>query len=398
MHQTIPEAVGESPPLRPPHEYWTLLSDLDDRQIVSIHVKRTYRLLADGRCEPAPQQMPLMMAPLVDGEGNQVFFEGDVMPVKAGADLIVMGTAYGSGARELTASIAVADHRFVYRVFGSRRCSYHGPGTLRFTAPELIDEIPLRYEFAYGGVDSMVQAQRAIEDLVEALLHQPGAYPRNPVGKGYAVFETRERLDGLELPNIEHPDMLLTPGNLILGAPQHWWRAPLPWSCDWFNRAWYPRCTFQGVLPEYLPEDDRQMYEVRAGWVEPGQATRVGRDGPEWDYRVFSAASPALVLPILRGDERIELTAIGKNPRMVVALPGGMPALHVRYRGRQHEVQPLVQRVLISTDEMGVSILWHGAWPTPFELPEIQPRPGDDLYAMVGVEVSVDGRRITTAL
>jgi len=208
-------------------EYWTLLGDLEGQQIVSVHVKRTYELLPDGRCKRAEKQMPLVMAPLVDPDGNEVFFEGDVMPVKSGTDLVIMGTVHGNGARELTASIGVGDRRFAYQVFGTRRCSYSGPGTLRFTAPEPIGEVPLRYENAYGGLDPTVPAQREVVTLLDALEHHPGAYPRNPFGKGYVVFENGERLDGLELPNLEHPQMRLTPANLVLHGPQNWWRAPL---------------------------------------------------------------------------------------------------------------------------------------------------------------------------
>jgi hypothetical protein len=393
------EVVADPPPKRPATEYWTLLSDLDGFQIVSIHVKRTYLLREDGACIAAPAQMPLMVRPLLNPEGEPVFHEGDVMPVKSGCDLVVMGTVFGrAGAKHTTASIAVGERRIEYCVHGTRRCSHHGPGTLRFSTPEPIGELPLRYENAYGGFDPTVVPQRPVENLLDILEHQPGAYPRNPVGKGYVVFENSERLDGLELPNIEHPQMLVSPYNLVLNGPEHWWRAPQPWSCDWLPRAWYPRCVFQGILPEYLPALDRDMFEVKAGWVEPNQRTRLEAEGPEWDHHVFSAASPALVLPAMRGDERVELVQMSKDGRVVVSLPGDRPRMQVQYAGQTHEVQPVLQRVLISTDEMGVSLLWQGSWRTPKELPEKQPYPGDDLRALLGIDVRVDEKRVEAAL
>ncbi len=357
---TPPATTDDNDPAPKPDAaaYWTLAGNLQGQQIISVHCKRTYQLMPNGRCVRAPRQLPLWVAPLCDDDGNEVFCEGDIMPVKAGMDLVVMGTAYGRGRTELHASIAVGNARFSYRVQGTRRCLYSGPGTLRFSEAEPITELPIRYENAYGGVDPTVPPQRRLEHALDAVAHQPGVYPRNPQGKGYVVFENRERLDGLELPNVEHPATLVRPSNLIVGDPSRWWQAPIPWSCDWFHKFSYPRSNGFGVLPEYVPDDDSGMWEVKMKIVQPQQVRRMDQDGvPEIDPCLFNAASPALVLPFLRGDEAIELCEMTPDGQLVVYLPGDRPTFHLRFEGHTEDISASAKphRILISVDEMGVN-------------------------------------------
>jgi hypothetical protein len=71
---------------------------------------------------------------------------------------------------------------------------------------------------------------------------------------------------------------------------------------------------------------------------------------------------------------------------LVVRLPGKRPRMEVRFEGKTIEVTPVPNRILISTEEMGVYIVWHGAFapahPIPDDLaPEGQPR----------IEAFVDG-------
>ena len=220
-----------------------------------------------------------------------------------------------------------------------------------------------------------------------------GQYPRNPVGKGYAVYDQRERIDGLSLPNIEDPTDLLRPDRLLVGRPENWWRQPLPWSCNWFPKLNYPRIVhFRGV-PRGIPDDDRMVPEVRRGWLDPGHARKVAAMtlSDPLDGRCADAASPALVFPLLRGDEPIELTGLTPEGRMVLQFPNDRPRVLVRWGGKVHEVAVVPHRILISTLEMGVYVVWHAAWVPPRPLPGRRPRPDDTMAALLdGVEVFVD--------
>jgi hypothetical protein len=323
--------------------------------------------------------------------------ETDVTPIKTGTDLIVLATAHApsAGTREMAVRIAAGDARWDYAVTGDRRCIHRGPGSIEFARPEPFTEMPLRYERAYGGVDEN-EPDPPIQHVLDAFKLHPGVYPRNPVGRGYAVRDT-PAIDGMPLPNIEHPHQRLTPSTLVARGPQGWWRQPLPWSCDWFDKTWYPRVTYFGGLPDHLPDDDRDVAEVRLGLVPPRQNTRHARlrMADALDARFANAASPALVLPFLRGDEALSFDGVSPRGRLVVRLPEPPPRMFVRFERRAHEVRPIMNRWLISTEDMAAYVVWHGAWPTPRPLPERFPRAGDDAgMELAGVEAFADGHHV----
>jgi hypothetical protein len=189
------------------------------------------------------------------------------------------------------------------------------------------------------------------------------------------------------------------PENLVAGEPGLWWRQPLPWSCDWFRQSWYPRSSFFGGGPHDLPVDDGDMAEVRLGWVQAGQRARAERMTLETavDARFFDAAPPALVLPFLRPDERIELTGVTRDGRLVVELPGERPRMDVRFEETTYEVVPVPNRVVLSVEDERLSVVWHGAWATPRELPDRFPEEGDaECLELEGVEAFVDGALVAS--
>ena len=388
-----PASTGEAPPA--PSETYLLAADASGRQIVSVHVKRTYRLGADGHCRRFEGAIPLLLGP-TSNDDEETFPETDVIPFKGRTDLVVMAKAWGRGARQVTAKIRVGPLELRYHVSGERRAIYRGRGSWSFSVPEPFEAVDLRYDNAYGGFDETAP-EPEIAHIIDLLNLHPGAYPRNTIGKGYVVQESRERIDGLVLPNVEHPEQLLTPDRLVTGSPDLWWRQPLAWSCGWFPKLAYPRIAhFRGV-PDGIPEDDREMAEVRLGWLEPGYARRSAAltlDEP-MDARCADAASPALVLPFLRGDEAIELTAMTPDGRLVVQLPGERPRIQIRCLGESYELAAVPHRVLVSTLEMGVFVVWHGAWVPPVPLPLRTVGPHEGMAeALEGVESLVDGRPI----
>jgi hypothetical protein len=228
----------------------------------------------------------------------------------------------------------------------------------------------------------------------------PNLYPRNPAGRGYVLTENAAKLDGLVLPSIENPEHLLSPQNLVVGHPHNWWRQPLPWSCDWFDLNWYPRCTYMGGFPDGLPDDDRDVPEVKLGWVDGQQNTRSREKSYEelLDARFANAATPSLVLPYLKGNEAIRLLGMTPRQEIVVQLPDARPKMQLRFEGKTHDLTAVPNRIVISTKELGVYVVWHGAWRTPRNLPDRLPRPGDSAaFDMEGIEVTCNGKRVAPA-
>jgi hypothetical protein len=357
---------------------YVLAGDATGRAIVSVHAKLTYRLLPSGACVLAEQQAPFLHLddPQRDGLDPSAPPESDIIPHKAATDLIVMASAHaprGARTTRMVASLTCGKIRRRFLVQGDRRCVYRGRGSIAFSEPEPFDTIPLRYERAYGGCDPHVTLPDDPKTLLDALTPLPGIYPRNAAGRGYVIAETPAHIDGLLLPNVENPRDLLTPERLVTGTPEGWWRQPVPWSCDWFDAAWYPRSVFLGGVPDFLPDDDREVPEVRHGYLPAGQNGRFREAALAeiFDPRFSDAASPGLVVPFLRGDEAIRLQGMTPTPHFVVHLPGQRPRMEVRIGARKPiELVPVVNRVLVSTEEMGVYIVWHGAYAPPGTLPQ----------------------------
>ncbi|MBZ5708401.1 DUF2169 family type VI secretion system accessory protein [Nannocystis pusilla] len=384
--------------MHPATATFLLAADAERRQIVSVHVKRTYDLLPNGECVRAEIQQPflnMVSNELEEGAPPEL----DIIPYKAATDLIVMATAHappGRKATQVVASLEFGDIRREYLIHGDRRCLYRGPGSVAFSRPEPFETIMMRHEFAFGGCDPTVPVERP-KTLLEAMSPHPGIYPRNPAGRGYVVSDDAALIDGLLLPNIEDPRDLITPERLISRHVANWWRQPLPWSCDWFDPDWYPRSAFLGVCPEFLPDDMRLLPEAARGYLpfdlhqQQREATIEKLIHPRW----ADAAAPGLVVPLMRGDEAIRFRNMTPDGEIVVCLPGEPPRISVRFEGKLVEIEPVVHRVLISLEEMGVYVVWHGAWPTPRGLPDSPLAPDAPAGAdLDGVTVFVDGQPI----
>jgi hypothetical protein len=370
-----------------------LATDGKGRLIVSVHVKRTYQLLPTGECRLADEQAPFLTGePREPADGaapdpDDIFPELDILPYKMTTDLIVMATAHaraGKPTKRMIAGIDCGELQYRMLVQGDRRAYFRADGQLAFTDAEPFEVMPLRYERAYGGADPTVPVP-PMANLLDAMLPHPGIYPRNPAGRGYAVTAAREHVDGLLLPNLENPREALTPARLVCGTLENWWRQPLPWSCDWFDQSWYPRSMHLGGIPELMPDDDSQMEEVRLGWIAAGQRARFQKAGIAdiFDPRFSDAASPGLVLPFLAGDETVRLIGMTPSGEVNLRLPGRAPRIAVRSAGKTIEVQPVPNRILVSADEMGVYVVWHGAWLCPKRINDV-----------TDVDVFVDNRKL----
>ncbi len=123
--------------------------------------------------------------------------------------------------------------------------------------------MPIQYERAYGGKDLKSDPE------------VPFYYPRNDLGTGVVLKNTKETIEGLRLPNIEDPADLLNPDRVIIGTPERWCGQPLPAGLGWFQRTWYPRCSFVGAIPAYVGIDT-VLPEEKLGLVPKNQIAAYG--------------------------------------------------------------------------------------------------------------------------
>ena len=331
-------------------------SDPEGRQIFSVLAKRRFKIVPKGTCQPIPEQSPLTLATRYyeknDPMIGSIEIETDLYPYKPLTDVVFTGKVHAPGgkpASQCPATLRVGGHQKTIAAFGERRSAYNSAGTPVFTNPVPFLTIDLRYERAYGGVD--IYADPKV----------PMAYARNFIGTGFVVKNTKEAVEGMTLPNFEDPQDLLTPQRLVTGSIEKWHKQPMPAGLSWFGLGWYPRASFAGVLPAYMPMYE-ELHEMTLGVVRKDQVEAQKKlKLPMLDFRFFNGASPGLAVPHLRGDEPVQLRNLDPSGDLSFNLPGKTPVISIDW-GKGVQKPPVVlHTVAIFGELMVVDLVWRGA-------------------------------------
>ncbi len=336
--------------------------------ILSILVKRTFRIVPGGVCVRADEDRPVLAGDVYWDHpmNSSVRYETDFWPFKLATDVVLNGTAYAPGGRPTTAcvvSLQVGDRRKSIGVIGDRVARYAGGGPPAITDPVPFTTMELRYERAYGGTD--------VYSDVKILY----PYPRNPLGRGFVVANTPKSLDNLALPNLEDPGSPLNVQDLCLGEYARWEARPMPAGLGWVPKTWYPRALLAGVLPRdrAIEQELRQAYaklipdaEQRAAYVKHGFR--------DMDFAFFNGASPGLALPYLNGGETIVTENLSPDGRRAFHLPAERPAIGVDIGEGVQEPEVVLHTVMIHMDAGEVDLVWRGAiaYRGPEWLPEMR--------------------------
>jgi hypothetical protein len=343
-------------------EIQAVLQGRDDRNqpIFSVVTKRTYDIHQARRVTRAEKTRPFVQADQYhddgDPEWSTVKYETDFASFKVATDVVVVGKAFAPGgkpASQIEASIEAAGHKKTVRVSGDRHCVYRPNAVPQFTEPVPFTEMTLQYERAFGGKDTKSNPG------------EPFYYPRNHNGVGVVLKNSKASVEGLPLPNIEDPGDLLTPDRLIVGEPERWSEQPLPDGLGWFQRTWYPRCSFVGAMPAYVTVDTI-LKEEKLGLVPKGQiALSMQFKLPSFDLRFNSGASRGLVLPYLTGNESFRLTNLTPAGTLTFQLPAETPRFMLDIGLGENELKPVLHTVCVRLEEMQVDLVWRGAHPYP---------------------------------
>jgi hypothetical protein len=172
-----------------------------DLLMAIVVVKASFQIAKDGAVHPCPEQLPISEADAETPLGN---IDGDMVPIKPGCDLAILGHAHVAGGRRvLQHTIEIRIGEWTRRVVVSGERTWVKAGTLvRAADPQPFSVMPLGYDRAFGG--------RASTESFEA------AFPDNPGGKGFVHLA--EEVDGAPLPNIEEVDQMIA----------RWTDRPLP--------------------------------------------------------------------------------------------------------------------------------------------------------------------------
>jgi len=360
---------------KPSHAHYDAVVDLatsPERGLYGLAlVKQTYRLTPRGAVLDAPE--PLLHDLRDEKQSPRLVPGTDFWPTKALTDIVVEGSAFaprGVPVQQMTVTATVGNRTKRVAVFGRRAVAWSERGAPRFGTPEPFTEVPLAWEAAYGGIDWRVEDPAArswrAEVLAAALaVDHPGLYPRNPFGKGYLVDP--DPLDGVELPQMEDPEDLLTPDRLLVRDPRAWYRQPMPWGLGWAHPMMFPRYAFSVLGPDaWFPgPEDAQLPEVRRGYLVAGyrsaMAGRALTDGPA--PRFVQGASHGLIFAGLEAGTPVRIT--GMHPeldRVEFALPPP-PAVVMQVEGRTERVATRLHSVVCRPADGQFYVLYGATMP-----------------------------------
>jgi hypothetical protein len=330
----------------------------DGSPILSVLGKQTYNFVDGGTAQyDDNEQIPLVEADEFFGENNPASdatkYESDLVAYKPMTDVVLVGKAHapkGKKILQFNVGLQVGAARKIIQVSGDRKVYVTGTG-FAFSEPKPFDEMPLDYSRAYGGKDDKSE---------EGSLY---TYLRNPVGKGFIVKNNTKALQDLELPNLEPPEKLLTPKNLVLGKFEQWKVYPEPASFGYMGKSFYPRFTLAGLPPDSHAdaEVDRQKTLQKQPEVGTPGSQQPQPVMPMLNLEFFNGASPGLRLPYLVGDEALMLANLdADHPRFTFKLPGVKPKAWLDV-GQGRETMPMVPHtVLVFKETNQLTMVWRG--------------------------------------
>lgn len=381
----VREAEDDGPPM--------FLAERHGKRLCALLFKRTYAV-ENGRCVPVsddeqspfcfedvpydPDLPPPFVSPLIAAEEQYAF--------KPATDLVIQADAHAHqpGATRLTASVRFGKHLREIVVHGDRRGDFDTLGRPRFTDPEPIESVPVRWDHAYGGFDHVACKQSGYMKLIAPLMRAqpemefatdtPFHYPRNPAGCGYMIELDRARFEGLRIPNLEHPDEPLWPQRLAIGSPDYWLRGPLPAAWDFQDPGWFPRCGYAGVVPPY--EDGVTVAEIKRGWAAKDllsipPLTHL-RSPADVRLEISQAAAPGMCFTDIAPDQRFELRNLHPSkPVHTIDLPGEAPRVAVELTpGSLTEIETRLNTVVLRVTLKEVELLWSARFEVPAGMDE----------------------------
>jgi hypothetical protein len=286
-----------------------------------VAVKATFDIGSDGKLSLAEEQVPPILAPVYYGAPGQssLRYDSDLLATKPSADVIVNAQAHAPGGKpvpQLDVTLQVDKLRKTLRVCGPRVYAFN-MGFLTCTAAQPFTTQPIRYEWAYGGID--------LSDS-DPKNHRIDA--RNPIGRS---FTTREaNLKEQPAHSVEYPA-----GNAAKTGPA---------GFGAIDRSWTPRREYAGTY------DDK--------W----ERTKKPLLPDDYDER-FGMCAPADQLPgePLHGGERVQLTNMTPSGSLTFELPKAYLVFTTRFGSRREDHRSKLSLVLIEPDDMRLMMVWQSA-------------------------------------
>lgn len=312
----------------------TLGMEPSGRELLVVVVKGTFRIPVEpgARLQLAQEQVPLVSSDEFYGEPGRSAprYEIDFAPRKQRCDVLLNGHAYAPGGRpieRLTVGLGIGDWSKSFSVVGDR--AWFLSGGARATSPTVFTQMPISYDYAFGGTDPH---------------HEAPAFPANPSGRGFHKYLVQEWLEGSPLPNTEE-----------IGTETKHPEGPYrPMSFGAIGRHWEPRYRHAGTYDEHWLQDIAPFLPA------------------DFDEQYFQAAPPDQQLPIPVGEQRVVLLNLAPAARTDFILPHFEAPIHIFPRnGGREDLKACLDTVLIEPDIERVTLTWRVARPLRRNLQEI---------------------------
>lgn len=308
----MPELVNYTP--YPNFRYYS--NDHQDQQFGIIIAKATYELTPSGRLLLAEEQAPMVFTDLCHGAVNvtSLWHPSDMVPHKPATDVIVNGVAHapdGQPTRTWLCGVKIEDGaeaklEKVLRVTGPRQWQPQWKRALNdderkdwrqhrryfdhweLSEPEPIAELPLQYEYAFGG-----EVPQGVDDEGNPRFDTDH---RNPLGRGKIDRDWTDHANPVPAPQIESFDRPISDP----------YATPEPQSLGPIPPAWLPRRPLGGTY------DQNWKDNIWPAWP------------PDYDFAYHNSAHPDLIVkPWLKGTERVTLSGLAAKHKLVsFDLPG----------------------------------------------------------------------------
>lgn len=311
-----------------------------DRPINVAILRGTFDISPGGTLEVADEQTPVVMAdeyydqPLT----SSIRVDTDLVPKKYHTDITLEAVAHAPDtmpqqAWEVSVSVGTLCKRL--RVTGPR---FWNCGLLAWTLsqPEPCREVPIRYEYAYGGT-----YRRDDQEF---------RYELNPVGRGFVDLRHRDRKDPVPAPQIETLDEPIR-------AIDHPYRpagfGPIPKHC-------LPRRSRCGT-----PD---------AKWIDERWPLRP----LDFDFNYYNCASEGLRYEgFLQGNELVVLTNLTQHGDLRFQLPSLDQLVFSVDAAGAFVLEPLIlDTVHINAIKTQVSLTWRATFlrPAPPTMVQFTPK------------------------
>jgi hypothetical protein len=296
--------------------------DREGRDVAVALLKATFRFTPQGKVEPAPaeEMLRVVLADEHHGEpaDSSLRYAGEVVPLRRGTDVAVVGHAYGRGRSEIAAGFRLGSLEKLVAVSGTR--TWAGTPSSPVVGPKPFEKVPLRYEHAFGGSYDDGDRGRV-------------AYAENPVGVGFA----RALRPGAPLPNLEdRARRLRSSGD-----------RPPPASLGFIPPGWRQRARFAGTFDAAWKRDRRPLFPA------------------DLDDRFWNAVPQDQVLPQkLRGGEKLVLLHLHPTvDSVVVTLPSLRFTATFNVDGRSEQLPMEADTLLVEPDLERLAITWRASLP-----------------------------------